>query len=236
MTLPVAILCGGMGTRLYPLTQNKPKALIEIADKPFIDHQLHLLAASAIDTVVLCVGHYGEALRDHVSDGGRFGLRVEYSFDGPQLLGTAGALRRALPLLGEDFFVMYGDSYLPCDYQAVARCFRASGKQALMTVFRNEGHWDSSNVEMANDGDIRAYNKEAPTPAMRHIDYGLGVFRTSAFIRVPPETFFDLADLYRQLLAEGELSAYEVKERFYEVGSFGGIRELRSFLSTRREL
>lgn len=131
---------------------------------------------------------------------------------------------------------MYGDSYLPCDYHAVARCFRASGKQALMTVFGNEGQWDSSNVEIADEGTIRAYDKKVHTPRMRHIDYGLGVFRASAFNRIPPETSSDLAELYRQLLAEGELSAYEVKERFYEVGSFGGIEELTAYLYTQTEL
>lgn len=128
MSLPVAILCGGMGTRLYPLTQNIPKSLVEVAGEPFLFHQLRLLRSVGTEKVVLCAGRFGQALRDQVRGGEHFGLSVEYSFDGPVLLGTAGAVRQALPLLGEEFFVLYGDSYLPCDYQAIERHFSASGK------------------------------------------------------------------------------------------------------------
>jgi NDP-sugar pyrophosphorylase family protein len=226
MTLPAGIICGGMGTRLHPLTERIPKALIHVAGEPFIAHQLRLLKASGIERVVLCAGFHGDLLRDYVGDGARFGVAVDYSFDGPSLLGTAGALRKALPLLGEEFFALYGDSYLPCDYTAVARCFQDSGAQALMTVFCNGGRWDASNVELGEDGAIRAYDKKNRSERMRHIDYGLGVFRASAFDRVLPATFFDLAALYRQLLADGMLTAYEVKERFYEIGSLQGIEEL----------
>src|SRR5271169_199604 len=134
MNLPVAILCGGMGTRLYPLTRNTPKSMVEVLGEPFIAHQLRLLKASGVERVVLCVGHYGESVRDYTGAGERFGLTVDYSFDGPVLLGTAGAIRKALPLLGNEFFVIYGDSYLPCDYRTIASHFQASRKQALMCV------------------------------------------------------------------------------------------------------
>ena len=233
MSLPVAILCGGLGTRLYPLTRNKPKALVEIGGEALLAHQLRLLKASGIEKAVLCLGRHGEMLRDYAGDGSRFGLSVEYSCDGPEPLGTAGAVRKALPLLGDEFFVLYGDSYLLCDYRSVERRFHESGKQALMTVFRNEGRWDRSNVEMSDLGSVRIYDKRNPTPQMRHIDYGLGVFRAAAFGRAPAGRAFDLAELYQQLLQEGELSACEVKERFYEIGSFEGIEELTTLLSSR---
>lgn len=232
----MAILCGGMGTRLYPLTEQRPKALIEILGEPFLAHQMRLLKNSGIERVVLCAGHHGQSLRDFAGDGSRFGLAVEYSFDGPVLLGTAGAVKQALPLLGDVFFVLYGDSYLPCDYRAVAESFHAAGKQGLMTVFHNEGHWDTSNVEISDHGDILAYDKKNLTPRMRHIDYGLGVFRASAFDRVPPETIFDLAEVYQQQLAEGQLSVHVIEDRFYEVGSFKGIEELQTFLSRKVRL
>ena len=235
MSLPAAILCGGMATRLYPLTRSIPKALIEVAGEPFLAHQLRLLKASGIQHVVLCAGHLGGMLRDYAGDGSRFGLKVEYCFDGPVLLGTAGALKRAVPLLGDEFFVLYGDSYLPCDYSSIARGFQASGKEALMTVYRNLGQFDASNVEMTAAGAIRVYDKKDRTPAMQHIDYGLGVFRAEALARVPPGTHFDLAELYRQLLAQGALAAYEVPGRFYEIGSFQGIQELAEYLSARKE-
>jgi N-acetyl-alpha-D-muramate 1-phosphate uridylyltransferase len=235
MNLPVAILCGGMGTRLYPLTQHRPKSLVEVLGEPFLAHQLRLLKASGIERVVLCTGHYGENLRDYTGDGKRFGLTVDYSFDGPVLLGTGGAIRQALPLLGSEFFVLYGDSYLPCDYQAIANRFHRSEKQALMSVFQNEGQWDSSNVEMSDEGTILAYDKKNPNPRMRHIDYGLGAFCSSAFSRMPANERFDLADLYGQLLADGELCAYPVDQRFYEIGSLEGIKELTTFLSQGRD-
>jgi NDP-sugar pyrophosphorylase family protein len=227
---PIAILAGGIATRLYPLTESIPKALVEIAGEPFIAHQLRLLKAGGIEKIILCTGHRGDMIEEYLGDGSRFGVRIEYSHDGPVLLGTAGALRKALPLLDECFFVLYGDSYLPCDYRAAQQAFVSSGNSALMTVFRNEGHFDSSNVEF-EDGRIVVYDKRQRTPRMRHIDYGLGVFSSSAIrASVPENAAYDLADVYQDLLAQGNLAAFEVQERFYEIGSFSGIRELNEYL------
>ena len=226
--LPVAILAGGLATRLRPITENIPKALIEVRGEPFLAHQLRLLSQSGIERAVLCVGYLGERIQEYAGDGSRFGLHLDYSFDGPRLLGTAGAIRQALPLLGEAFFVLYGDSYLPCNYAAVEQAFLHQGKPGLMTVFRNEGKWDGSNVEFS-EGRILAYDKANRTPRMCHIDYGLGVFRATAFDTLP-DGCHDLASVYLQLLQTGELAAFEVPERFYEVGSFQGIRDLEEFL------
>jgi D-sedoheptulose 7-phosphate isomerase len=224
-TLPVAILAGGMGTRLYPLTERIPKALIEINGEPFLAHQLRLLRARGIERVVLCIGQHGERIREYAGDGARFGLAIDYSLDGPVLLGTAGAVRNALPLLGEEFLVVYGDSYLPCSYRDVAEAFHAAGQPGLMTVYRNEGRWDSSNVEFA-EGRIVAYDKKSRTARMQHIDYGLGVFSRAAF----EDGHADLAELYGELLRRDRLAAFEVHERFYEIGSFDGIGELSRHL------
>ena len=226
---PVAILAGGLATRLRPATETIPKALIEISGEPFLGHQLRLLTRCGIERVVLCIGHRGEQIQQYAGNGSRFGVDLEYSYDGPRLLGTAGALRQALTILGESFFVLYGDSYLPCDYQSVERTFLDSGKLGLMTVFHNEGQWDTSNVEFSG-GRLLAYDKESRTPRMRHIDYGLGVFRSAAFAALPDDQPYDLATLYRDLLARDELGAHEVGERFYEIGSFAGIQELEEFL------
>lgn len=224
--LPVAILAGGLGTRLQPLTEAIPKALVEVRGEPFLGHQLRLLRHNGIVRVVLCLGHLGEQIEQFAGDGKRFDLNIEYSWDASRgssvLLGTAGAVRKALPLLGEAFFVLYGDSYLPCSYASVQQAFEASGKAALMTVFHNEGRWDSSNVEFAG-GRILAYNKHQPNTRMRHIDYGLGVFRSEAFSRYGEA---DLAALYQALLRNGELAGHEVFERFYEIGSHAGLEEL----------
>jgi len=228
--LPIAILAGGLATRLRPITETIPKALIDIAGEPFLGHQLRLLGRAGIERVVLCVGYLGEQIRDYAGDGRAFGLQVEYAFDGPQLLGTAGAIKRALPLLGDAFFVVYGDSYLPCNYGAVAQAFLDSGELGLMTVFRNQGQWDSSNVEFSQ-GQILAYDKANCTPRMQHIDYGLGAFRRKAFDAVPDNRPHDLAALYQSLLRQGQLAAWESPQRFYEIGSQGGIRELTEYLS-----
>lgn len=231
LDLPVAILAGGLATRMGALTADTPKALLDIAGEPFIDHQLRLLRAGGFRRVVMCVGHLGERIQAHVGDGARLGLEVEWLFDGPRLLGTGGALRRALPRLGPRFAVIYGDSYLRCDYRAIARSFVDSGKLALMTVYRNEGAYDASNVEL-RDGRIAVYDKKAKSPAMRHIDYGLGLFQASAFAGVPEDRPSDLAALYAELLARGELAGHEVLERFYEIGSVAGLEELRTLLTS----
>jgi N-acetyl-alpha-D-muramate 1-phosphate uridylyltransferase len=230
--LPVAILAGGLATRLGTLTEKTPKSLIPVAGEPFIAHQLRLLKKNGIQHVILCVGHLGEMIESAVGDGGAFGVNIGYSYDGAKLLGTAGAVRAALPNLGDDFFVLYGDSYLPCDYSAIERAFLSRGKLGLMTVFRNEGQWDTSNVEFEG-GKVLAYSKKDRTPRMQHIDYGLGVFNRAAFDRT---TAPDLADVYSGLLQENQLAAFEVRERFYEIGSFAGVQELESLLSLQKDV
>jgi len=227
--LPVAILAGGLATRLRPVTEAIPKALVEINGEPFLAHQLRLLHAGGIRQVTLCVGYLGERIEAFAGDGSRFGLEIAYAFDGPELRGTAGAIAQARALLGESFFVLYGDSYLPCDYASVEQAFEKSGKAALMTVYHNRDQWDASNVRFEG-GRILAYDKKLRTPEMRHIDYGLGVFHARAFDDIPGHGVYDLADTYGRLLERGELAGLEVPERFYETGSFAGIQELSDYL------
>ena len=227
--LPVAILAGGLATRLRPITEKIPKVLVPIAGQPFLNHQLELLRHQGTTRVVLCLGHLGEMVREQFGDGSAHGVRLDYSFDGPVLLGTGGALKQALRLLGEKFFVLYGDSYLPIPFAPVAESFERSGKLGLMTVYRNEGRYDTSNVVFA-DGAIQVYDKKTRRPEMRHIDYGLSVFRAAALDEYPPGTKFDLADLMQRLVARRQLAGFEVAERFYEIGSHEGLAELESLL------
>ena len=222
--LPVAILAGGMATRLRPITETIPKSLVDVAGKPFILHQLDYLRRQGLTRVVLCLGYLGEQVEDVVGDGAAYGLEVLYSWDGPRLLGTGGAIKQALPQLGQQFFVFYGDSYLPVDFQAVERDFLFSGKPALMTVLRNADRWDKSNVEFDN-GKIVEYNKGSPRHEMDHIDYGLGVLSSAVLANMPPNDPFDLADVYNDLSLRGELAGHEVFERFYEIGSHKGLNE-----------
>ena len=230
--LPIAILAGGLATRLRPLTETIPKALVEINGEPFLAHQMRLLRSAGIDRVVLLLGYRGEMIQDYLGDGSAFGLHADYVFDGPELLGTAGAIRQALPALGDAFGVVYGDSYLPCDYRGIEQFFLASGRQGLMTVFHNLGKYDTSNVEFEG-GRILVYDKKNRTARMQHIDYGLGYFRRPAFERIPAAGPYDLASLYQELLREGELAAFEVPQRFYEIGSFEGIAELSALIASK---
>lgn len=227
--LPVIILAGGLATRLRPITEKIPKALVEINGEPFIAHQLRLLRSQSIRHVVLSVAYKGEMIRDYVGDGTAFGLLVEYVFDGPTYLGTGGAVRQALPLVGDSFFTLYGDSYLTCDFAAVQRSFVESGRAALMTVFRNEGLFDTSNV-LFTEGQIRVYDKRNLLPEMKHIDYGLGLFRSSAFSGYPAGEPLDLAFVYQDVLRANQLQAFEVPNRFYEIGTVQGIQETAEFL------
>jgi NDP-sugar pyrophosphorylase family protein len=234
----VAILAGGLATRLRPMTETVPKSLLDVNGEPFAVHQLRLLQSKGIRRVVFCVGHLGELIQQTIGNGSAIGLQVDYSFDGPALLGTAGAVRNALPKLGDSFFVMYGDSYLPCDYAAIARQFQPAGVLGMMTVFRNDGKWDTSNVEYeaggVEGGRILAYSKTDRTPRMQYIDYGLGVFHTEAFQGLPVGKASDLAQLYEALLQRKQLAAFEVRERFYEIGSPAGLQETAEFLAARR--
>jgi NDP-sugar pyrophosphorylase family protein len=224
--LPVAVLAGGMATRLGPLTAQTPKILLDIDGRPFAEHQLELLRRAGITNVVYCLGYLSDHVQAALGDGRRWGMTFTYVVDGPRPLGTGGAIKAALPHLGSAFFVMYGDSYLRCDYAAVEAGFRASGKQGLMTVFRNEGRWDKSNVAVER-GRIIRYDKSSDDPALTYIDYGLGVLTPGAFGSRTSHESFDLSVVYQDLIAKRELAGFEVSERFYEIGSIEGLEALR---------
>lgn len=232
--VPVAILAGGLATRLRPLGARQPKALVEVAGRPFVDHQLALLRRRGVRRVVLCVGHRGDEIERHVGDGGRFGLQATCVHDGPELLGTGGALRRARAALGQLFFVLYGDSLADVDYAALLQAL-PEGAEALMTVLRNEGRWDASNV-VFEQGRLLRYDKRARVPEMRHVDYGVGLLRARALERLPAAGPCDLAELYTALAAEGRLQGFEVHQRFYEIGSPSGLAETRQFVEEQQRM
>jgi NDP-sugar pyrophosphorylase family protein len=221
---PLALLAGGLAVRLRPHTLKVPKAMIEVAGEPFIAHQLRLLRREQVSRVVLCVGYLGEQIEAFVGDGSQFDVAVDYCYDGPDLLGTGGALRQALPHLGPEFLVMYGDSWLDTAFAPIVAAFRASNRPALMTVFRNAGRWDVSNVWYEN-GVIKRYDKADRVPQMQHIDWGLSIVKADRLALQPAGSVFDLAKIYADLARRGELAGYEVTTRFYEIGSTEGLRE-----------
>lgn len=231
------VLAGGLGTRMHPLTLTLPKALIPVCGKPFIDHQLRWLFAHGVTEVVLSLGHLGELVEEHVASHSELGP-VRYVHEGSELRGTGGALRKARDsgALEDDFLVIYGDSYLPVDFGAVGRAFRQSGRPAMMTVFENDGRWDSSNVVFdADRGMVELYDKwhrHRPSDEFRYIDYGLSALKAEVVDKeIPPERPYDLAELFQNLSLRSELAGFEVTERFYEVGSPAGLSDLETFLS-----
>lgn len=228
--LPVAILAGGLATRLRPTTEKIPKALIEVAGKPFIFHQLQYLRKQGIKKVVLCVGYLCEMIEEEVGDGSKFDIDISYSYDGDFLLGTGGSIKKALPFLDENFYVLYGDSFLPIHFKPIEDFFFGCKKPALMTIILNENKWDKSNV-IFNDGLVLEYNKNEPRSEMKFIDYGLGVLSKSLFDTYEEKVAFDLADLYHLLSTQNQLAGFKVKERFYEIGSHQGIKETELYLS-----
>lgn len=232
MNIPVAILAGGLATRLRPVTERIPKCLLDVGGRPFAEHQLELLRSRGLRDLVFLVGYLGEMVQDVLGDGTRLGVRIRYVHDGPAALGTGGAVRRALPELGDAFLVLYGDSYLDCDYAAVASAFEKSGKRGLMTIFLNDGRWDRSNVVFAN-GRILRYDKVNQSDDMRYIDYGLGAFKREAFERWPAGSALDLATVYQTLLRNNDLAGFEITTRFYEIGSPAGLDETRAYLEAK---
>ena len=232
------ILAGGLGTRMWPETRTIPKTLLPIAGTPFATRQLSWLGRSGIDSVVYCLGHLGQLIRDHVGDGASWGLSVRYVDEGDHLRGTAGALRLAYDerALEEDFLVVYGDSWLQVDPAEVLRAARVRGEPALMTVFRNDGRWDGSNVVLEGTRIARYAKGLSPLPPeMRWIDYGLLAFRREVIgERVPPGAAADLAPVCSELAGAGLLAAFEVGQRFYEIGSVAGRDELEALFTVRR--
>ena len=196
---PLALLAGGLSKRLRPITATIPKSMVPVAGEPFIAHQLRLLTGQGIREVVICCGFLGEQIEDYVRDGAAFGCAVRYSYDGSSLKGTGGAIKNALPQLGEHFFVMYGDSYLPIEFRPVYETFLSLGTIGLMTVFHNENRWDRSNVDF-RDCCIQNYDKIKIAPEMQYIDYGLGILKPDAFERWGKDEVFDLSIVYANLV------------------------------------
>ncbi|HKR27510.1 MAG TPA: sugar phosphate nucleotidyltransferase [Acidobacteriaceae bacterium] len=228
----LALLAGGLATRLHPLTLDLPKSLIPIAGEPFLAHQLRRLSQNGLREIVICCGHLGDQIEAFAGSGNRFGLSIEYSRDGDQLLGTGGAIRAALPLLGSRFLIMYGDSWLSERIEPVWRAYGECGRPALMTVFRNDNRWGTSNVDYRN-GIVTRYHRDGARSGMHYIDYGLQAVEAE-LIAGWHSAAFDLPDVWPSLADYGLLAGYEARTRFYEIGSLSGLRETEAVIRSSR--
>jgi NDP-sugar pyrophosphorylase family protein len=227
--LPIAVLAGGFGTRLGQISANTPKYLVEIAGRPFADWQLKLLRENGYRDIVFCLSHKSKEIQEYLGNGSRYNLNITYSLDGKEQLGTGGAIKKALPFLGKEFAVIYGDSYLPINYSDVENYFIESQELALMTVYRNRNEFDKSNVDF-DSGKVVHYAKKNQKFGWEYIDYGLTYFKSAAFDQSLGQYAFDLSDLIHTLSHEKKIKGYEVFKRFYEVGSPAGIKELSEYL------
>ncbi len=230
--MQVAILAGGKATRLGDLARTQPKSMIEAGGRPFLEHQLEFLRDAGVGHVVLCIGHLGEQIEGYFGNGERYGVAIEYSVETVPM-GTAGALRHARSLLHDVFFTMYGDSFLSVDFAKIANHFESSSKLALMTVHRNHDRYDGSNT-VVEENLVKRYSKKEKTRGMVHIDYGVNLFRKEVLDLIPANEFHSLEDLFPRLIDSGQLLAYEIAERFYEIGSTQGLEEFRHFVETAR--
>ena len=227
--MQVLILCGGLATRLRPLTKKIPKSMIEIEGKPFLEHQLNLLKKNGLKDIVLSIGFKGNQIRKYFATGKKFGVKIKYNPDGKKLLGTGGAIKKAEKLLNDAFLVIYGDSYLPFDFQKAINYFNRFQKLGLMTVFKNANRYEPSNVEVQGNL-VKSYSKKRKTKKMLYIDYGVSIFKKEVLKNFPADTAFDLSLIHKDLIKKKQLLAFPVKQRFYQIGSFDGLEEFRQYL------
>jgi N-acetyl-alpha-D-muramate 1-phosphate uridylyltransferase len=232
-SLQAVILAGGLGTRLRPITDETPKAMIPICGRPFLEYQLALLKSHGIRDIVLCIGYRGDMIQDYFGDGSRFGLSIHYGDDGAAPLGTAGALKNVESHLNEAFFVTYGDGYLRCEYGRAMEFFRRRGCLGLMMIYKNSGRYDRSNV-VVRHGFVAAYDKTHTLPGMQFIDFGVALLNRTVLGRIRQSVPMDLQTLYNDLIAERQLLAYRAKQRFYEIGSPSGLIEFEALARTGR--
>ncbi len=223
-------MAGGLATRLRPITEKIPKGLVEIDGKPFLEYQIKLLKKYEIKDIILCIGYKGEMIEEYFGDGENFGVKISYSKESKPL-GTGGAIRKAFNKLGKNFIVMYGDAYLNFDYKDIISFYEKSKGTAVLSVYKNKGKYDSSNVILDNNGKV-LYDKSNPSSNMEYIDYGLSVLNKDLVKKyIPSQGFYDLADFYNEISKKELLLGYEVKERFYEIGSFGGLDEFKKYIN-----
>ena len=227
--LQTVILAGGLGTRLGDLTKEVPKSMVPIFGKPFLEYQIELLRAQGISEIILCIGHMSGQIKDYFGDGRRFHISIRYSDEGDRQLGTAGAIKFAEPLLADSFFVLFGDTYLMVDYKAIMSYFLSQNHPALMAVYRNENRFDTSDVIVENQL-VTVYDKTHPRPDMVYINAGLSVMRKDAMVLIPPGKSVSVQQFFAEFLDKQQLLAFEVSQRFYEIGSFSGLSDFQSLV------
>jgi len=230
--MQAVILAGGLATRLRPLTETIPKSMLLINNKPFLQYQLELLKNNGITDIVLCVGYLHDQIEDYFKDGKIIGVNIKYSVERNDLLGTAGALKNAEDLLQDKFFLTYGDSCVFLDFREIWSHFNSYSELALLVVYKNYNKYDKSNVCLKGNK-VSKYDKKAMDNNMVYIDYGVSLLRKNILRFIPDGTVYSLEDVFKEIIEQNSMLAFEAKERFYEIGSFKGLEEFTNFILTK---
>ncbi len=228
--MQAAIIAGGRGTRLAPLTNDMPKPMIPVNGKPFLEYELSLLKSNGITDFVICLGYLGNLIQEYFGNGDKFGIRIDYCYDGDKPMDVIGALKRAEPLLHDRFFMTYADCYLRADYAIAMQELEKSKKMAMMLVFKNHNKYGTSDVEVF-EGRVINYNKKVQTSNMIYINYGVTVLRRDSLKIVPADTAYGEEEFFGKLIRDGQLIAHVVGERFYEIGTIQSLSEFKDFVS-----
>lgn len=233
--MQVVVLMGGLGTRLKDYTKTCPKSLVDVNGKPFFEYQLDLLCAWGFKKYLFLIGYKADMIEEYFKDGSDRGVSIEYCYDGKELLGTGGAVRRAYDKLEDDFILIYGDSFMDIDYAETVYRYtkgKSNGARALMTVLCNHNRFDKSNVVM-KDGQLVLYDKHNPSPEMDYIDYGVCVYEKSLFAAYEEGEKFDIAKIQHELSLKGQMVPQVVTKRFYEIGNPDSLAEFTAYSNKR---
>jgi len=228
--MQIVVLCAGKATRLYPLTKKIPKSMIRVCGKPFLEHQIELFRKNKIFDVVLCIGFLGEQIEEYFGDGKSFGVSIKYSRE-KEPIDTGTTLKNAKKLLNDEFFVIYGDSYLLNDYQEAYNYFKKFNKLGLMTIYKNYEKLEANTV-IAEGNFIKKFDKENPNqPGMIYTEFGLNIFKKKVLDSVRKKAF-PIGDYFKKLIEKKELLAFETPKRFYEIGSPNSLKETSDFIKS----
>lgn len=218
------ILAAGKGERMRPLTLHTPKPLIRVGGVPLIEFHLRALAAAGFKEVVINHAWLGQQIEDYLGDGQRYGLSLSYSAEG-EPLETGGGIYRALPLLGDEpFLVVNGDIWTDCDF---ASLHRPIAGLAHLVLVANPAHHPAGDFCL-DDGQVRDTDVDAETLTYS----GIAVLHPRLFAGCSAGAF-KLAPLLRQAMAAGQVSGERLQGHWVDVGTVERLAEVESLLKAR---
>jgi D-glycero-D-manno-heptose 1,7-bisphosphate phosphatase len=224
------ILAGGMGTRLYPLTKDKPKPMIEFYGKPFLEYLVQRIVDQGIEDILILVGYHADKIEDHFEDGSKWGIKIHYS-NTPVEDNTGTRIRKAAHLFQDEFILMYCDNNWPFDLVKMYTQYQESNVDGQVVIYNNLDSYTEHNV-ILEEGKVKVYDKKRETPNLSGVDIGFIILKTSILDDMPEDDFLFETYLFPKLIAHGKLGAYVTGHRYYSVGSFARLELTRDYLSS----